>query len=127
MSPYQPGLALRASLRMRPLPSSRVIWAVSTAACVSRPPGASVFPYVLTSYRLTEHHTAGGMTRSTPYLSELQPGMFVEVSYTWRYEVAALQKGNLSIGPARIKVNGQEFKSSVVTVSLACVRSDDAV
>jgi formate dehydrogenase major subunit len=42
-------------------------------------PGADVYPYVLTTYRLTEHHTAGGMTRFTPYLSELQPQMFVEV------------------------------------------------
>jgi formate dehydrogenase major subunit len=33
----------------------------------------------VTTYRLTEHHTAGGMTRFTPYLSELQPQMFVEV------------------------------------------------
>jgi hypothetical protein len=44
-------------------------------------------------------------------------GMFVEVNYSWRYEVAALQKGNISIGPARIKVNGQDFKSSVVVVA----------
>jgi formate dehydrogenase major subunit len=42
-------------------------------------PGADEYPYVLTTYRLTEHHTAGGMTRFTPYLSELQPAMFVEV------------------------------------------------
>ena len=26
-------------------------------------PGAEVFPYVVTTYRLTEHHTAGGMSR----------------------------------------------------------------
>jgi formate dehydrogenase major subunit len=39
-----------------------------------------VFPYVFTSYRLTEHHTAGGMSRTLPYLSELQPEMFCEVS-----------------------------------------------
>jgi formate dehydrogenase major subunit len=43
-------------------------------------PGASVFPYVMTTYRLTEHHTAGAMSRSLPYLSELQPEMFCEVS-----------------------------------------------
>jgi formate dehydrogenase major subunit len=42
-------------------------------------PGAEVFPYVGTTYRLTEHHTAGGMSRTVPYLSELQPAMFVEV------------------------------------------------
>ncbi len=43
-------------------------------------PGGQVFPYVGTTYRLTEHHTAGGMSRSVPHLSELQPEMFVEVS-----------------------------------------------
>ncbi|MEA2319447.1 MAG: formate dehydrogenase major subunit, partial [Solirubrobacteraceae bacterium] len=43
-------------------------------------PGAEVFPFVMTTYRLTEHHTAGGMSRTVPYLSELQPGMFFEVS-----------------------------------------------
>ena len=42
--------------------------------------GADVFPYVMTSYRLTEHHTAGGMSRSVPYLAELQPEFFCEVS-----------------------------------------------
>ncbi len=43
-------------------------------------PGAEVFPFVLTSYRLTEHHTAGGMSRTVGYLSELQPELFCEVS-----------------------------------------------
>ncbi len=43
-------------------------------------PGADVYPFVFTTYRLTEHHTAGGMSRWTPYLSELQPEMFCEIS-----------------------------------------------
>jgi formate dehydrogenase major subunit len=43
-------------------------------------PENGVFPYVLTTYRLTEHFTAGGMSRWTPYLAELQPEFFVEVS-----------------------------------------------
>ncbi|NIJ11847.1 formate dehydrogenase major subunit [Saccharomonospora amisosensis] len=43
-------------------------------------PGWDVFPFVATTYRLTEHHTAGGMSRWQPYLSELQPEMFCEVS-----------------------------------------------
>ncbi len=43
-------------------------------------PGADVFPYVFTTYRLTEHHTAGGMSRWLPYLSELQPEFFCEIS-----------------------------------------------
>ena len=43
-------------------------------------PGASVFSIVATTYRLTEHHTAGGMSRWLPYLAELQPEFFCEVS-----------------------------------------------
>ncbi len=43
-------------------------------------PGSDVYPYAATTYRLTEHHTAGGMSRWVPYLSELQPEMFCEVS-----------------------------------------------
>lgn len=38
------------------------------------------FPYVVTTYRLTEHHTAGGMSRWVPWLAELQPEGFVEIS-----------------------------------------------
>ena len=43
-------------------------------------PASDVFPFVFTTYRLTEHHTAGGMSRWLPYLSELQPEFFCEVS-----------------------------------------------
>ena len=38
------------------------------------------FPYVLTTYRLTEHHTAGAMTRTLSHLAELQPELFAEIS-----------------------------------------------
>ena len=46
------------------------------------PPEANsqVFPFLFTTYRLTEHHTAGGMSRFLPYLAELQPEFFCEVS-----------------------------------------------
>jgi formate dehydrogenase major subunit len=43
-------------------------------------PGADVFPFVFTTFRVTEHHTAGGMSRWTPHLNELMPEMFLEVS-----------------------------------------------
>jgi formate dehydrogenase major subunit len=38
------------------------------------------FPHVLTTYRLTEHHTAGGMSRTLSHLAELQPELFCELS-----------------------------------------------
>jgi len=49
--------------------------------------GAAVFPFVFTTFRVTEHHTAGGMSRWTPHLNELMPEMFLEVSP----ELAALR------------------------------------
>lgn len=38
------------------------------------------FPDVLTTYRLTEHHTAGAMSRTLSHLAELQPELFAEIS-----------------------------------------------
>ncbi|MFE4176558.1 formate dehydrogenase [Streptomyces sp. NPDC056909] len=43
-------------------------------------PGAGVYPYIITTHRLTEHFTAGGMSRWSPYLAELQPEFFCEIS-----------------------------------------------
>jgi formate dehydrogenase major subunit len=40
----------------------------------------AAFPYIFTTYRLTEHHTAGGMSRTLSRLAELQPELFCEVS-----------------------------------------------
>jgi len=57
-----------------------------TADKMERPENPYVFPYdkrfphVLTTYRLTEHHTAGGMSRTLPHLAELQPEFFCEIS-----------------------------------------------
>jgi len=53
---------------------------IEQASNPRNPPYSRVFPYVFTSYRLTEHHTAGGMSRTLSHLAELQPEMFCEVS-----------------------------------------------
>jgi formate dehydrogenase major subunit len=42
--------------------------------------GDPQFPIVLTTYRLTEHHLSGAMSRWLPWLAELQPELFVEIS-----------------------------------------------
>jgi formate dehydrogenase major subunit len=44
------------------------------------PPGDPRFPHVLSTYRLTEHHLSGTMSRWLPWLAELQPELFVELS-----------------------------------------------
>jgi formate dehydrogenase major subunit len=59
------------------------------------------FPYVLTTYRLTEHHTAGGMSRWLSWLSELQPEMFCEVSRQLAAEKGLQNGGWATITTAR--------------------------
>jgi formate dehydrogenase major subunit len=41
--------------------------------------GDTRYPLVATTFRLTEHHTAGSMSRNLPWLAELQPEMFAEI------------------------------------------------
>lgn len=38
------------------------------------------FPYVLTTFRLIEHYQSGAVTRNCPWLVELMPEVFVEIS-----------------------------------------------
>jgi len=67
------------SQRANPARQQNKDLALDPYAPVADEPGADVYPFVATTYRLTEHHTAGGMSRFVDYLSELQPQMFVEV------------------------------------------------
>ena len=84
------------------------------------PPGSDVFPFVLTTYRLTEHHTAGGMSRTLAYLSELQPEMFCEVSP----ELAEL-RGLVNGGWATIVTSRAAIEARVlVTDRVAPLRLD---
>jgi formate dehydrogenase major subunit len=38
------------------------------------------YPYVMTTFRLTEHFLAGAMSRWNPWLTELMPELFIEIS-----------------------------------------------
>ena len=63
--------------------------------------GQDVFPYVLTSYRLTEHHTAGGMSRYVSHLAELQPEFFAEISPALAERIGAEHGGWVTIASPR--------------------------
>ncbi len=67
------------------------------------------FPCVVTTYRLTEHHTAGGMSRWLTWLSELMPEMFCEVSP----ELAA-EKGLTNGGWATVVTARGEIETRVL-------------
>lgn len=65
------------------------------------------FPYVLTTYRLTEHHTAGGMSRQLSHLSELQPELFAEISPELAAEVGLENGGWATIITARTQIEAR--------------------
>jgi len=69
--------------------------------------GSDVYPYVATTYRLTEHHTAGGMTRTVPYLSELQPAMFCEVSPELAAEAGLVHGGWATVYSTRSAIEAR--------------------
>jgi formate dehydrogenase major subunit len=84
---------------------------------------AEVFPFVLTAARLTEHHTAGGMSRQLPYLSELQPELFVEVS-----PELARERGLTHLGQAHVVTSRAAVDARVmVTDRMAPLRVDGQV
>jgi formate dehydrogenase major subunit len=65
------------------------------------------FPYVITTYRLTEHHTAGAMTRWLSWLSELQPEMFCEVSPELAQEKGLTNGGWATLTTARGEIEAR--------------------
>jgi formate dehydrogenase major subunit len=77
--------------------------------------GAEIFPYVFTTYRLTEHHTAGGMSRWLPYLSELQPEMFCEVSPELAAERGLEHAGWATIVTSRTAIEARVMVTDRVT------------
>jgi formate dehydrogenase major subunit len=78
-------------------------------------PGSDVFPYVFTTYRLTEHHTAGGMSRFQSYLSELQPEFFCEVSPELAAERGLEHLGWATIVTARTAIEARVLVTERMT------------
>jgi formate dehydrogenase major subunit len=66
---------------------------------------------VLTTYRLTEHHTAGGMSRWLSWLSELQPEMFCEVSPELAAQKDLSNGGWATIATARAAIEARVLVS----------------
>src|SRR5204863_9430510 len=65
------------------------------------------FPYVLTTYRLTEHHTAGGMSRTLSHLAELQPELFAEISPELAREAGVGDGDSVVIATARGEIEAR--------------------
>jgi len=73
----------------------------------SKSPGDPRYPYVLSTYRLTEQHTAGGMTRTLSHLAELQPELFTEVSPEMAEEIGLEHGDWATISTPRAEVEAR--------------------
>jgi formate dehydrogenase major subunit len=67
------------------------------------------FPYVITTYRLTEHYLAGAMSRWNPWLTELMPELFIEISP----ELAA-EKGIRNTDWVRVRTPRAEIRAKAL-------------
>jgi formate dehydrogenase major subunit len=65
------------------------------------------YPIVASTFRLTEHHTAGAMSRNLPWLSELQPEMFAEIDPALAAERGIEDGGWMVIETARAEVEAR--------------------
>jgi formate dehydrogenase major subunit len=69
----------------------------------------------MTTYRLTEHHTAGGMSRFMGVLSELQPEMFCEVSPELARERGLVNGGWATISSSRASIEARVLVTDRLT------------
>jgi len=73
------------------------------------------YPHVLTTYRLTEHHTAGGMSRTLSRLAELQPALFCEISPELADEIDVANGERIRIVTARGKIEARALVTRRIT------------
>src|SRR5262249_54906688 len=69
--------------------------------------GSGDYPQVLSTYRLTEHHLSGVMSRWLPWLSELMPELFCEISPEHASEVGVGNTDWVTISTPRGKVRAK--------------------
>jgi formate dehydrogenase major subunit len=67
--------------------------------------GSADYPYVITTYRLTEHHLSGVMSRYLPMLAELHHSHFTEISHELADELALKNGDMVTVSTPRGKIH----------------------
>jgi formate dehydrogenase major subunit len=80
------------------------------------PPEDPRYPYVVTTYRLTEHHTSGAMSRWIPWLNELQPELFCEISPELAAEKGVDNTDWVTVSTSRGKIHCKALVSDRIPV-----------
>ncbi len=81
------------------------IWKVPDQKNELAPVGSPDYPYVITTYRLTEHHLSGVMSRYLPMLAELHHSHFAEISHELAAELKIENGEKVTVLSPRGKVH----------------------
>jgi formate dehydrogenase major subunit len=81
------------------------IWKVPDQKNDLAPVGSADYPYVITTYRLTEHHLSGVMSRYLPMLAELHHSHFAEISHELAKELGIQNGEKVTVTSPRGKVH----------------------
>jgi formate dehydrogenase major subunit len=81
------------------------IWKVADQKNELAPVGSPDYPYVITTYRLTEHHLSGVMSRYLPMLAELHHSHFAEISHELAKELGIVNGEKVTVLSPRGKVH----------------------
>lgn len=74
--------------------------------------GSDEYPCVLSTYRLTEHHVSGAMTRWLPWLSALMPELFVEIGPEHARELGVANTETVAISTPRGTIHAKALVTS---------------
>ena len=80
------------------------IWSVPDKRNDLAPLGSKDYPYVITTYRLTEHHLSGVMSRYLPMLAELFESHFTEISHELAKELGIANGDKVTVSTPRGKI-----------------------
>jgi formate dehydrogenase major subunit len=81
------------------------IWSVPDQKNDLAAVGSPDYPYVITTYRLTEHHLSGVMSRYLPMLAELFHSHFAEISHELADELKIANGERITISTPRGKIH----------------------
>ena len=66
------------------------------------------YPYIMTTYRIVEHYQSGIVTRNIPWLNELMPELFIEISEELAGELGIANGDRVMIETKRLYNNGEQ-------------------
>jgi formate dehydrogenase major subunit len=78
--------------------------------------GDARYPYVITTYRLTEHYLSGSMSRWLPWLSELQPELFIELGHALADEKGIKNLDRVRVVTPRAEIHAKALVTNRIGV-----------